>query len=44
MVGKILEGEMLVETPQTSLRQLFCKIILDDEVIVISIIDPDDNL
>ena len=40
---KIFEGEMLIRTLSTTLLQIFCKIILNSEVIVKSIIDPDDN-
>ena len=35
---------MLIKTLPTTLHQIFCKIILNSEVIVKSIKDPDDNV
>ena len=35
---------MLIRTSPTTLLQIFCKIILNSQVIVKSIIDPDNNL
>ena len=40
----ILMGEMFIRRLSTTLLQIFCKIILNSEVIVKIIIDPDDNL
>ena len=43
MVGKIFEGGMLIRILPTTPLQIFCKIILNSQVIVKSIIGPDDN-
>ena len=40
---KIFEGEMLIRTQQTTHIQILCKMILNFQVIVKSIINPDDN-
>ena len=40
----MFEGEMLVRILPTTLLQLFCKIILNFQVIVKSILNPDNNL
>ena len=43
IIGKIYEGEMLFQTSPATLLQIFCKIILNFQVIVRSIGGPDDN-
>ena len=40
-LGKIFEGEMLFKGLQTTLLQIFCKIILNFKVVIESIIGPD---
>ena len=40
---KYFEGEILIRTLATTPLQIFFKIILDTEVIIKSMIDPDDN-
>ena len=42
-MGKIFEGEMWIRTLPTTLLQIFLKIIPNSEVIVKSVIAPDDN-
>ena len=42
-IVKRIEGEMFIRVLPSTLLQIFCKIILYYEVIVKSIIDPDDN-
>ena len=41
VVRKIFEGEMLIRTFFTTLLQIFCKFILNFQVIVKSFLDPD---
>ena len=41
--GQIIEGEMLIGTLPSTPLQMFCMIILDLEVNVKSIVDPDNN-
>ena len=40
MVRKVFDGEMLIRTLATTLLQIFCKIILNSNIIGKSIIDP----
>ena len=40
----MFQGGMLIRTLPTTLLQIFCKIILNSQVIIKSIIDPDNNL
>ena len=42
-MGKIFEGEMLIRTLPTTLLQIYCKIIPNSDVIVKSVIAPDDT-
>ena len=43
LVWKMFEGEMLIITLSTTLLEIFCKIILNFQVIVKSFTDPKDN-
>ena len=43
MVGKIYGGEMLSTSLLSVFVQIFCQIILDSEIIVKSILGPDDD-
>ena len=40
---KIFDGEMFIRISIITLLQIFCKINLNSEIVVISIRDPDDN-
>ena len=42
-MGKIFEGEMLDRTLPTNYLQTFCKTILNFQVIIKSIKDPDED-
>ena len=41
--GETSDGKIFIRTLTTTLLQIFCKIILNSEVIVKSILNPDDN-
>ena len=41
--SSMLNWEMLIRTSQPTLLQRFCKILLNSQVIVKSVKDPDDN-
>ena len=43
-LGKLFECEILLRTLPTTLIQIFCKIILNFQDIVKSILDPYDNI
>ena len=43
VIRKVCDGEVLIRTLPTIFHHIFCKIILNFEVIVKSFIIPDDN-